>query len=74
MYNCIYCQECGGKLVSAFFCHGCEMAFCSPACLADHVRQHAAVKLSAPVPRTAAAIKTPVANGVLAGAPPGPPA
>jgi hypothetical protein len=36
MYNCTHCQQCGQKLLSAFFCHPCELSFCSLQCLERH--------------------------------------
>jgi hypothetical protein len=42
MFNCSHCQECGKKLLNAFFCYACEMTFCSPRCLNLHKAKHRA--------------------------------
>lgn len=37
-----HCQECGRKVLSAYFCRKCEGAFCSLQCLEQHVQKHPA--------------------------------
>jgi hypothetical protein len=46
------CRQCGGRLDrAAYFCHPCDGAFCSPACLARHrAREHAPGWVGAPAP------------------------
>lgn len=40
MFSCSHCQECGRKLLHAFFCYPCEQTFCSPVCLKAHSARH----------------------------------
>ncbi len=46
MYSCSNCQECGRKLLSAFFCHPCRQSFCSLDCLIKHRSRHPDATLS----------------------------
>jgi hypothetical protein len=49
-YSCSHCQECGRKLLSAFFCHPCQESFCSLDCLIKHRSRHPDAALSPEAP------------------------